>query len=181
MNTVPSPQEQLLKAVDNYLDLSPVLQSDMTALLDCETETQHRRRNFVRASASLIEGYAHCLREMCVPSFQCIGVLAITAKERRVILSEKGCSTVDRIRLTLRSAYKLFELGPPPNFGSQEWLFAQRLFKKRDGLMHPKTIGDLAISDTFWNELRNGITWLMEQLFNFFSLLHEKLHSIRRR
>ena len=57
-----SPQKQMTIALDNYLDLSSVLQADMSALLDCETGTQHWRRNFIRVSASLIEGYAHCIR-----------------------------------------------------------------------------------------------------------------------
>jgi hypothetical protein len=55
MHTNLSPQEQLTIALDNYFDLSSVLQADMMALLDCKTETQQWRRNFIRVSASLIE------------------------------------------------------------------------------------------------------------------------------
>jgi hypothetical protein len=45
------PQKQMTIALDNYLALSSVLQADMSALLDCETGTQHWRRNFIRVSA----------------------------------------------------------------------------------------------------------------------------------
>jgi hypothetical protein len=112
MNTNLSPQKQMTIALDNYLDLSSVLQADMSALLDCETETQQWRRNFIRVSASLIEGYAYCLRELCAVSFKCSTVPKITKKETKVIESEKECSAVDRIKFSLRAAYKLFELTP---------------------------------------------------------------------
>ena len=42
--------------------------------------------------------------------------------------------------------------------------------------MHPKTPSDLEISGDLWIEMREGVMWLFEQLFNFFSLLEEK-HS----
>ncbi|MGH8626198.1 MAG: hypothetical protein ACREYC_13340 [Gammaproteobacteria bacterium] len=44
--------------MDNYFGLSPILLEDMNALLDEENDSQPGRRNFIRASASLIEGYA---------------------------------------------------------------------------------------------------------------------------
>ena len=47
-------------AFDNYFALSDVLRSDLIALLDSESASQHWRRNCIRVSASLIEGYAHC-------------------------------------------------------------------------------------------------------------------------
>ena len=146
----------------------------MSALLDCETGTQHCRRNFIRVSASLIEGYAHCLRELCAVSFKCSTVPKITKKEAKVIESEKECSAVDRIKFSLRADYKLFELTPAPDFGNRKWLNASCLWEKRNGLMHPKTPADLELADVSWNKLYDGVVWLMEQLFKFFSLLQEK-------
>ena len=162
-------------AFDNYFALSSILREDLTALLDTETDSQHWRRNFVRVSASLIEGYAHCLREMCAISFDCVAP-TISPKEREVLCAERNSDANERIKLTLRVAYKLFELQPAPNFGGPEWPRAQRVLAKRHLLMHPKTPADLAIPDELWSELREDVAWLVEQLFTFVAVLKEK-HS----
>ncbi len=160
-------------AFDNYLELSKVLQADMNVLLDGENDTQHWRRNFIRASAALIEGYAHCLREMCAVSFECVAP-EIAQKEAEVLRSEKGVDAGDRIKLTLRVAYRLFELLPAPDFGGNEWPKAQAVLRKRHLLMHPKTAKDLEVPDDRWKEIREDVVWIVEQLFNFFSLLQQK-------
>ena len=70
--------------------------------------------------------------------------------------------------------YTLFELVPAPNFGGNEWPNAQRVLLKRHLLMHPKTPADLEVSDSSWKDFRTDIAWLMEQFFNFLSLLQKK-------
>ena len=173
MNTLPTPQERMDAAFDNYFALSDVLREDLLALLESESGSQHWRRNYIRVSASLIEGYAHCLREMCAVSFKCIAP-AISQKEAKVLRSEQNFDANERIKLTLRVAYKLFELQPAPNFGGPEWPRAQRVLAKRHLFMHPKSPADLQISDDLWDELRGDVTWLIEQLFNFISALQKK-------
>lgn len=164
------PQEQMDAAFDNYFVLSDILREDLVSLLNSESDSQHWRRNFIRVSSSLIEGYAHCLREMCAAGLESI----VNNKEAEVIRSEQGCSANERIKRTLRCAYKLFELQPAPNFGGAEWPRAQRVLRKRHLLMHPKTPADLEISDSLWAELRHDVTWLIEQLFNFIAALQAK-------
>lgn len=173
MNAASTAQERMDAAFENYFELSNILQADMNALLDSENDTQHWRRNFIRGSASLIEGYAHCLREMCAisPEFE---APQISKEELEVVSSERGVNANDRFKFTLRAAYKLFELDPKPDFGGNEWRIAQQVLEKRHLLMHPKTPSDLELPDDQWNEIREGVTWLMGQLFNFFSLLHAK-------
>ncbi len=173
MNVVPTPQQRMDAAFDNYFALSNILQEDMIALLDGENDTQHWRRNFIRASASLIEGYAHCLRDMCAVSFECIAP-EIGKNETEVLLSERSFDANERIKLTLRVAYKLFQLEPAPNFGGNEWRGAQRVLDKRHLLMHPRTPTDIDVPEYLWNEMRSDITWIMEQFFNFFSSLQQK-------
>lgn len=173
MNTPLSPQERMDAAFNNYFALSDILQKDLLALLDGESDSQHWRRNYIRVSASLIEGYVHCLREMCAVSFECIAP-EIGQKETEVLRSERNFDANERIKLTLRVAYKLFELQPAPNFGGSEWHRAQRVLKKRHLLMHPKSPTDLQISDDLWDELYGDVTWLIEQLFNFMSALEKK-------
>ena len=153
-------------AFDKYFALSDVLLEDLSALLDTESETQHWRRNYIRVSASLIEGYLHSFREMAAVSLACVAP-EISEKEKEVLNSQRGFSTPDRYKLTLRAAHKLFEVGSAPNFGSSEWSRAKQVFKKRDSLMHPKKLVDFEIANGSWEELRFGISWLIEQLFNF--------------
>lgn len=172
MNAPPTPQERMDAAFENYFALSDGLRDDLLALLESESESQHWRRNFIRASASLIEGYAHCLREMCAVSFECIAP-EVNKLESEVICSEQSFSANERIKLTLRAAYKLFEL-QPPNFGGAEWPRAQRVLEKRHLLMHPKAPADLQIPDALWLELREDVAWLIEQLFNFIAALQAK-------
>ena len=171
--TTPTPQERMDAAFDNYFALSEILREDLLALLETESESQHWRRNYVRVSASLIEGYANSLREMCAISFECVAS-EINAKEAEVIRAERSFSANERIKLTLRAAYKLFDLQPAPNFGGQEWPRAQRVLEKRHLLMHPKTPSDLEVPDGLWVELRDDVTWLVEQLFNFVAALQAK-------
>jgi len=173
MGATLSPQERMDAAFDNYLALSIILRNDLLALLESESNSQHWRRNFVRVSASLIEGYAHCLRDICAVSFECVAP-EIAKKEAEVLSSERTFDANERIKLTLRAAYKLFELQPAPNFGGPEWPRAQRVLAKRHLLMHPKTPADLDMPDALWNELRDDVTWLIEQLFSFVALLEKK-------
>ncbi|HSH88214.1 MAG TPA: hypothetical protein VK958_13300 [Methylophilus sp.] len=168
-----TPQERMDAAFDNYFALSNELRGDLIALLDSESDTQHWRRNYVRVSASLIEGYAHCFREMCAVSFECVSP-ELSTKEKQALLSEKGISANERIKRTLKVAYKLFELQPAPNFGGPEWQKAQRVLEKRHLLMHPKTPTDLFVSDALWSELREDVTWLVEHLFRFVAALQAK-------
>ncbi|MBU0602970.1 MAG: hypothetical protein KKD25_11300 [Gammaproteobacteria bacterium] len=173
MSTSITPQERMDAAFDNYLALSDLLREDLLALLESESKSLHWRRNFIRVSAALIEGHAHCLREMCAVSFECVAP-DISSKETKVLRSEKSFDADERIKLTLRAAYKLFGLQPAPNFGGPEWPRAKRVLKKRHLLMHPKTPSDLDIPDELWNELRADVIWLLEQLFNFISALQTK-------
>ena len=168
-----SPQQRMDAAFDNYLALSEVLCSDVEELLKSESESQHWRRNFIRVGAAVIEGYAHCLREMCRVSFDCISP-KVVAKETEVLQSERNFDANERIKLTFRVAYKLFELQPAPNFGGPEWLRAQRVLQKRHLLMHPKTPADLEVSDQVWPELHEDVAWLFKQLFDFIALARAK-------
>ena len=180
MKPAKSPQERMDAAFDNYFDLSNMLTEDLRSLLSTEVEEQHWRRNFIRASAALFEGYAHCLRQMCVVSFECEAP-SLKSKEISVLRHEGSFDSADRIRLTLRAAYKLSELVPAPTFGGQGWANAQHALLKRHALMHPKTPSDLSVEDEHWIEFRNGIVWLMEQYFEFFNLLYNKHSNERRR
>lgn len=176
MTTLCAPEQRLGAAVDNYLGLSDILSEDLSAALDVENDTQPWRRNFIRSSAALVDGYIHCIRDICSFDFSCYEQ-ALTSKEGRVLRSERDFNACDRYKFTLRAAYKLFALKPVPNFGSLEWTRAKRVMSRRDLLMHPKTRVDLDVPDDLWSEFRRDVAWLIERQFNFFELLHRKYGS----
>lgn len=173
MNASPTPQAKLDAAFDNYFELSDVLRSDLVALLDAESDSQQWRRNFIRVAASLIEGYTHCLSDMCKVSFECEAP-TISEKQAEAIRSERKFGAAERLKLTLSAAHTIFELAPAPSFRGKQWQSAKSVFAKRNLLMHPKTAVDLEISDASWSTLRDGVTWLVEQVFGFFSALLAK-------
>lgn len=113
---------------------------------------------------------------MCSVGKDCIAP-SISKKENSVIDDEANSDTATRIKLTLRAAYKLFDLSPFPDFSTKEWSDAKDLIKKRHALMHPKTPEDLQISDTDWDRLYAGALWLLSQIFDFSFLLHQKYAS----
>jgi len=160
-------------AFENYLMLSNMFLSDLKALLDSEGENQHWRRTFIRTTAPIVEGYAHCLREMCSIGLEC-DAQNLPSKEKEVLSDERGFSASDRIKLTLRAAYRLFELSPSPNFSGKEWQQAKLVLEKREALMHPKTASDLEVSNESWLSMREAVGWLIGQFDNFQELAHKK-------
>lgn len=169
MKTRAQLQAQLDVAFDNYFKLTTILYKDMESMLLTESNSQQWRSNFIRASAALLEGEAHCLREMCLVGLRC-NAPTLTKKERSAITDERGSEANDRLKLTLRAAYKLFLLQPAPNFSGTEWVRAQRVLRKRHRLMHPKRPKDLGMSDRTWSDMRRDTGWLMKQFFDFLSL-----------
>ncbi|HEY4369064.1 MAG TPA: hypothetical protein VGN07_17655 [Steroidobacteraceae bacterium] len=163
-------QQRLDSAFDKYFAMSKILQRDMEALLSNDDESESSRRNFIRAAASLIEGYAHCFREMCAVGLE-TGPGALTAKEENVLKDERGFGSIDRIKYTLRGTYRMFQLPSPPEFSDRGWVDAQALLKKRDALMHPKSVEDLSISEQQWLGLHSGAVWVLAQLFGFMAQL----------
>jgi hypothetical protein len=166
-------QRQMNKAFDNYLALSDVLREDLSALLDTELDSQASQRNFIRAAAAMIEGYTHCIREMCLVGLQC-DAPTLTANEVAALKSERGVDTNDRYKLTVRAAYKMFDLSPHPDFGGEQWARAQEVLNKRHLLMHPKLPDDLEIPISKWPAIKDDVAWLMQQLFEFVALLQKK-------
>lgn len=173
MKTRAQLQAQLDVAFDNYDKLTTILYKDMGSMLLTESNSQQWRRNFIRASAALLEGEAHCLREMCLVSLRC-NAPTLTKKERSAITDARGSDANNRLKLTLRAAYKLFALQPASDFSGSEWVRAQRVLRKRHRLMHPKRPRDLGMSDRTWSDMRRDTAWLIKQFFDFLSLWQQK-------
>jgi hypothetical protein len=162
-------QARLDSAFTNYLTLTAALRDDLAAMLAQESPSLHWRRNFVRASAALLEGHAYCLTQICRLGVS-LSPASFSAKERKAVANPDSIGANERLKLTLRVAYKLFQLHPAPHFGGAAWRNAQRVMLKRHKLMHPRTPRDLGIATSTWQQLKRGIVWLMQQFCDFLSL-----------
>lgn len=166
-------ETRMIEAINNYLDLSSLLASDLTEMLDNEDASDGWKRNYIRVVAALIEGDSFCFREM-----SSIGLLcefpAITAKERKALESGIGFKAVEQIKLVLRATYKMFSLGEAPDFSGNEWSDANSFYNKRHALMHPKSLTDLEIPSEEWAKIQSGANWLIKQHFDITRLIHEK-------
>jgi hypothetical protein len=78
-------EQRMGDAFDNYFVLSEILTTDLKRLLDGDVDDGPSRRNLVRSGAALFEGYAHCLREMCVLGLECTGTPQLSRKEVKIL------------------------------------------------------------------------------------------------
>ena len=160
----------------NYLALTALLRTDLEAMLREESKSPHWRRNFVRATAALLEGHAHCLRQMCRVAIVA-GAPAISSKQRHAIANDRSGDAISRMKYTISAAYALFTLSPRPDFSSSSWVKARRALRKRNALMHPKGPRQLGMSDSTWRRHKSGLIWLMKQFFDFLELAQNKYRS----
>ena len=164
------------QAFDNYFELSEKLRSDVDIFLEVNVEDIKWKRNFVRTFVAVIEGYSHCLRQIAAIGLECEDP-NLLEKKQQVLISEDKFDACERIKFTLRSSYRLFELHPLPDFGTENWENAKEGLKWRHRLIHPKTPTDLEITPETWERINYGLIWLFEQHCNFFQRLFEKYNQ----
>ena len=166
-------QKQFIGAFNNYLALGEILAADLVKLSDSEDDSDYWRRNYIRVVASLLEGYSHCFREMAAIGLKYKSP-SLSKKEEEALLTGFGYTTSDRIKLSLRAFYKMFELFPAPDFSGKEWKNAMTVFEKRNALMHPKFLNDLEFTEKSWAEIREGSNWLIKKHFDVLKIIYEK-------
>jgi len=128
-------------ALLSFLSLSTVLDNDLYDLLKHNDKSDSWKRNIIRTSVSLIEGYCHCFKEFCQVALDTGEKLS--KKRLKAIVNERDCSANERIKLTIQSAYAMFEIEQNSGFSGEEWCKAKDVIEKRSKLMHPKTVEDL--------------------------------------
>ena len=146
-------QTKMNETFENYLSLSNELLSDGEYLLSLDGNDIRWQRNFIRTVVSIIEGYSHCFRQIAVIGVE-MGAGELTKKEKEILLNEENYGICDRIKLTLRSTYKMLSIKPLPDFGTKDWSSAMLALEKRNLLTHPKTITDLEISEDTWDQIQ---------------------------
>lgn len=166
-------QAKMGAAFNNYLVVSDLLMSDGEMLMECKQDDDRWKRNFIRTASALVEGCSYCFWEMARIGLDWASS-EVPTKERDVLLTDVHMSTDERLKLILRASYRIFELSPIPDFGTEDWVNARLALQKRNALMHPRVAADLELSLGSWSRIYAGLSWVIEQHFDFIRLIHER-------
>lgn len=167
-------QSEMDKAFDNYLSISVLLQADLDSILRIDDDSAAAKRNLLRVLTSLIEGYCHCFREICLVCLKSEDIIEFSKKEEKVLIYPDSFSLPDRVKHTIKASYKALKITPVPIFGCQNWKNASNALIKRHQITHPKSSNDLALSKTEWECYHSGITWLTGELFRYIGDINSK-------
>ncbi len=160
-------------AYDDYFVLSNILREDGSRVLDDPRADQPWRRNLVRVHWPMIEAYASTLRRFC-NVFRKHCELTLSEKHARLLDDESQFATAERIKETLKLAYRLHELEGTPNFGDQHWANVRSAIQVRDRITHPNSAVDLEVSDEDWPGIHSGLAWVLSAFTEFFDLVNKK-------
>ena len=155
----------LLAKLDNFFPVSDALQADITHILEVMNQSAAWKRNYIRVLWSLVEGYNSTLGQVAREIIR-IEPRPLTLKEQKALALERQMATDERIKYTLRAAYKSIGLSPPDMSGPI-WSGCKTLIRRREQLSHPKSPSDVRIEDAEWNEIWVSGTWLVKQYFKF--------------
>jgi hypothetical protein len=175
-------EDDLTVAFRNGLLLASILMEDLEDLLDSESESESWYRNFIRAAAALIDGYVYCSKEIALvaldfytcPEANLIEDQIFSNRQLKAILTPDALGSKERIKHTLNIAYDILNLSPKPNFSSVEWERVLELIDKRNQLMHPINVDSLKISRELFEQYRQSIKWLFNEI-GVFKKLHDQL------
>ena len=164
---------ELSQVYEDYFLLSEVLKLDLDKLLDEESDSQIWRKNFVCTSWPMIEAYSNTPRNLC-SVLDKHSEFDKSKRQRHLLANKANFSSVQRIKETLKLAFKIYELDEKPVFGDQNWQKLQKAVKVRNSITLPNSSNDLQITDKDWGLIYEGIIWLMRELFSFFDQVHSK-------
>ena len=173
MATLQEAARELGAAYDDYFMLSDVLRRDGARVLDDSRADEPWRRNVVRVTWPMIEAYASTLRRFC-NVFRKYCDLELSTKHVRLLDDESQFGTPERIKETLKLAYRLHDLNDPPDFGDKQWSCVREAIEVRDRIMHPKSAADLEISDKNWPSVHAGLVWALTCFTRFFDQVSKK-------
>lgn len=165
-------EDNLYVAFLNGMKLTNILMKDLEELFKIEANDESWYRNFIRCSASLIDGFIWSLKEIALVALDMYTCPEInietgelfTNKEAKALLEPDALGAKERIKFTLRIAYNVLQLEPLPNFSSKEWEEVLSLIDKRNELMHPKNPESLKISSDSFEQYRSSVKWLLNEL-----------------
>lgn len=173
MDALQNAVRELTAVYDDYFKLSAVLQEDGNRVLDDPRSDQAWRRTLLRTTWPMVEAYSHCIRRICEVLVRHTGA-ELKDGERKLLYNEERLGAPERVKKTLKLAYRIHELSNRPNFGEQGWENACTAITERDRLMHPKHPADLEIDDSEWETIHNGLAWMLRVHTAFFDRIYQK-------
>lgn len=173
-------KQRLNEALTDYFQLSATLATDLEVLLSQYSDSAAWKRNFVRVTMALLEGYGHSFRRICAVGLES-DLQELSRKEILILRKDRSFAVNERLKHTLLAAYKLFDLESEPSFDGKEWFQALRLMKKRDQIVHAKLLIDLDVPEDKWQQLYDGTLWLISLFTGFVAALGEKHPQLRDR
>jgi hypothetical protein len=159
--------KQLTAVYDDYFSLSDALRADGERILDDPRSDQTWRRNLIRVTWPMLEAYASILRAMC-KVYREYYEIRLTQKQERLLEDESQLASADRLKETLKLAFRLHELEDSPSFGDADWSSVRKAIAVRDRITHPKSSIDLEIADDEWESVHGGLTWALQCFTSFF-------------
>lgn len=160
----------------NFAELADILRSDLEKYLkipfDADNASQWTR-NLLRIGVACLEGFANCFLDITPLAFALTSERT-TRSEIALLVTNRASDSAERIKLSLRLAYKSFpKTGELPDFSGAEWKAAKLAIAKRHSLMHPRTPQDMEVDwDTV--DMVEGIMWTLEQFDVFVARLPKK-------
>ena len=173
MSRLQEAANELATVYDDYFELSKELQTDLDKILDDESDSPSWQRNFVRTAWPMIEAYSGTLRNLC-SVLDKHSEFKKTKRQQHLLNGTAKFSSDQRIKESLKLAFRIHELDEKPVFGDKNWQNLQQATELRHRITHPNKSHDLHISEAEWNTAYEGITWLLRELFSFFNQVHTK-------
>jgi exopolyphosphatase / guanosine-5'-triphosphate,3'-diphosphate pyrophosphatase len=180
---LPAYAHNLGKVFKEWLAVSNLLFKDIKSLEDAygdDWSSQPFRRMFVRSCWALIEGEAHCIKQLTLRACE-LGGKSLSADEHaflsevQMVGDQNGVvkkrnvrkGFLENLKETLKIATSKFELERTPDFGNQGWEQLRHSGDLRDRITHPKTAVELVISDDELGAHRSGFAWYLATISTF--------------
>jgi len=187
---LPAFAHNLGKPLIEWRDVSNALRQDIENLADAyrdDWSSQPFRRLFVRSCWAMIEGEVFCLKQFALRACE-LGGKSLSANEHtflseiRIIVDENGIAELERVhertlsnlKQTLKIAVCKFESEWTPDFSGQDWRALSCSLKLRHRITHPKTVGELMISDSELDIHKDAFTWFLKTFGEFQASLLQK-------
>lgn len=165
-------------AVTEFRQIFAVLRDDFirakSAVLSEPSE--FHKRNLVRTTIALIDGFAFQLRQVTLATIENTGLLTdgdrAILREERYQLSSKGLpevkenyqKTLPMILFSLRVYAKNHGSDFTPNTSLNGWNCLRQAVEIRDRVTHPKRLTDLDINDDVGQIFAEGVHWWDDML-----------------
>jgi hypothetical protein len=173
LNELEKASHELGQVYEDYFQLSDTLREDGERILSDQKTDQTWRRNLIRVTWPMIEAYASVLRRQCLV-FTKFCELNLSTKHRKLLIDESNFHSSERIKESLKLAYRLHQLDRTMNFGNIDWQNVQDAIKVRDRITHPKNSQDLNIDDEEWARIHSGLAWMLKGFTDYFDQVNQK-------